>query len=399
MDFELSPTARDYLARLNDFMDEYVYPAEDDYASWRMEQGHNDHRLPPIVESLKKQARAQGLWNLFLPDVSGLSVLDYAPLAEVTGRSPDIAPEALNCAAPDTGNMEILHLFGTGEQKHRWLRPLLDGDIRSAFAMTEPDVASSDANNIATTIRRDGDDYVIDGHKWWTSGIADPNCAVLLVLGKSNPDGPRHRQHSLILVPADTPGIRVVRDLPIFGYHDQHGHGEVYFDEVRVPAANLLGGEGDGFALAQGRLGPGRIHHCMRVIGMAERALELACRRAHARIAFGKPMAELGAAQHQIAECRLAIDQARHLVLHAAWKIDKYGAKHARGDISAVKIVAPRVACDVIDRAIQIHGGKGVTDDTPLAGLYARARAMRIFDGPDDVHLRSVAKNELAKYS
>ena len=397
MNFEPSPKAQDYLDRMQHFMDECVYPAEAEYAAWRSQNGAHDRSLPPVVEEAKKQARARGLWNLFLPDVSGLSLLDYSPVAEMSGMSPDIAPEAMNCSAPDTGNMEILHLFGTDAQKQEWLAPLLDGEIRSAFAMTEPAVASSDANNIATTIRRDGDSYVIDGRKWWTSGVADPRCRVLLVMGRSNPDAPRHRQHSLVIVPLDTPGVRVVRDLPVLGRYDQHGHGEVVFDGARVPAANLMGEEGGGFALAQGRLGPGRIHHCMRVVGMAERAIDLMCRRAAGRIAFGKPLAGQGVVRAQLAEARLAVDQARLLVLQTAWKIDRYGAQAARNDISAAKIVAPRMACAVIDQAMQLHGGMGMSEDTVLAGLYARARAMRIFDGPDDVHLRSVGKYELAK--
>jgi acyl-CoA dehydrogenase len=397
MNFELSPKAQDYLDRMQHFMDECVYPIEAEYAAWRSQNGAHDRSLPPVVEEAKKQARARGLWNLFLPDVSGLSLLDYSPLAEMSGMSPDIAPEAMNCSAPDTGNMEILHLFGTDAQKQEWLAPLLDGEIRSAFAMTEPAVASSDANNIATTIRRDGDSYVIDGRKWWTSGVADPRCRVLLVMGRSNPDAPRHRQHSLVIVPLDTPGVSVVRDLPVLGRYDQHGHGEIVFEGVRVPAANLMGREGGGFALAQGRLGPGRIHHCMRVVGMAERAIDLMCRRAAGRIAFGKPLAGQGVVRAQVAEARLAVDQARLLVLQTAWKIDRYGAQAARNDISAAKIVAPRMACAVIDQAMQLHGGMGMSEDTVLASLYARARAMRIFDGPDDVHLRSVGKYELAR--
>jgi acyl-CoA dehydrogenase len=397
MDFEPSPTAREYGERLTAFMQECVYPAEPAYVQWREEQGPTDHRLPPVVEELKKEAKARDLWNLFLPAVSGLSVTDYASLAEVTGRSPDIAPEAMNCSAPDTGNMEILQQFGTPEQKAQWLEPLLDGEIRSAFAMTEPAVASSDARNIATSIRRSGDEYVIDGHKWWTSGVADPRCRILLVMGRTDESAPPDRQHSLVLVPVDTPGVRVVRDLPVFGRHDQHGHAEVYLDGVRVPATNLVGVEGGGFALAQSRLGPGRVHHCMRAIGMAERALELMCVRAASRTAFGRRLSDQGVVRLHIAESRLAIDQARLLVLQTAWTIDRYGVDAARGDIAAVKIIAPRVACDVIDRAIQVHGGMGVTDDVPLAAMYTRARALRIFDGPDDVHLRSVARYELAK--
>ena len=398
MDFEITGKARDYLDRLNDFMDSHVYPAEPTYEQWRREAGYGSHDLPPIMEELKKEARSRGLWNLFLPDVSGLTNVEYAHLAEVTGRSSRIAPEAINCAAPDTGNMEILHMFGTDEQKKTWLEPLLEAEIRSAFAMTEPEVASSDATNIATSITRDGDEYVINGRKWWTSGANDPRCKVLIVMGKTNPDANTYQQQSMILVPVDTPGVEVVRALPVFGYQDQHGHAEVRFTDVRVPASNLLGEEGGGFAIAQARLGPGRIHHCMRAMGMAERALEYMCRRATSRVAFGKPIAAQGVVQQQIAESRMEIEQARLLVLKTAWLIDKVGAKGARTEISAIKVVAPRVACAVIDRAIQVHGGAGVSDDFPLAGMYAGARTLRIADGPDEVHIRSVARQELGKY-
>ena len=398
MDFEITGRAQDYLDRLNDFMDSHVYPAESTYEQWRRDAGYGSHDLPPIMEDLKKEARSRGLWNLFLPDVSGLTNVEYAHLAEVTGRSSRIAPEAINCAAPDTGNMEILHMFGTDEQKQTWLEPLLDGEIRSAFAMTEPEVASSDATNIATSITRDGDEYVINGRKWWTSGANDPRCKVMIVMGKTNPDANTYQQQSMILVPVDTPGVDVVRALPVFGYQDQHGHAEVRFTDVRVPATNLLGEEGGGFAIAQARLGPGRIHHCMRAMGMAERALEYMCRRATSRVAFGKPIAAQGVVQQQIAESRMEIEQARLLVLKTAWLIDKVGAKGARTEISAIKVVAPRVACAVIDRAIQVHGGAGVSDDFPLAGMYAGARTLRIADGPDEVHIRSVARQELGKY-
>ncbi|MGH3319519.1 MAG: acyl-CoA dehydrogenase family protein [Streptosporangiaceae bacterium] len=398
MDFDLSPKARDHLANLQDFMESHIYPAEAAYASWRREQGHDSHDLPPIVQELKAEARRRGLWNLFLPDISGLSVQEYAPLAELTGRSPDMAPEALNCSAPDTGNMEVLHLFGTGEQKERWLRPLLDGEIRSGFAMTEPEVASSDATNISSEIRRDGDVYVVNGHKWWTSGLADPRCEVLIFMGKTDPEAPAHRQQSMVLVPVDTPGVKVRRYLPVFGYQDQHGHGDVEFHDVRVPAANLIGEEGGGFAIAQARLGPGRIHHCMRAIGMAERAFELMCRQATSRSVFGDPLADHGVVRQQIAESRMAIEQARLLVLKTAWLIDRVGTKGARTEISAIKVVVPRAVSEVIDRAIQIHGGAGVSDDTPLASMYAAVRAMRIVDGPDEVHVRSVARNELKPY-
>ncbi|WP_017626446.1 acyl-CoA dehydrogenase family protein [Nocardiopsis chromatogenes] len=398
MDFGLSPKARDHLTRLEEFMDACVYPAEPEYRRWRAEAGPDDHRLPPVMEELKAEARKRGLWNLFLPDVGGLSVSEYAPLAEVTGRSP-LAPQALNCSAPDTGNMEVLHMFGTPEQKERWLEPLLEGRIRSAFAMTEPDVASSDATNIATSIVRDGDSYVVNGRKWWISGAADPRCAVFILMGKTDPDGPVHRQQSMILVPRDTPGVEIVRALPVFGYQDQEGHCEIRFTDVRVPAENLISGEGDGFMIAQARLGPGRVHHCMRALGVAERALELMVDRAKNRVAFGAPLADQGVVQQQIAESRLAIDQARLLVMKTAWLIDEYGAKEARNEIAAIKVAAPRAALETVDRAIQVHGGAGVSDDVPLALMYAHTRAMRIFDGPDEVHLRSLAKRELKKRS
>jgi len=400
VDFALSATAQDYAARLEDFMASHVYPAESTYRAQRAELAASGtlHHVPAVIGELKGQARSRGLWNLFLPDVSGLSNLDYAHLAEIMGHSPHIAPEATNCAAPDTGNMEVLHLFGTTEQKEQWLRPLLDGEIRSAFAMTEPAVASSDATNIATEIRRDGDDYVINGRKWWISGAADPRCAVMIVMGKTDPDGPVHRQQSMVLVPMDTPGVEVVRALPVFGYQDQHGHCEITFTDVRVPASNLIGEEGGGFAIAQARLGPGRIHHCMRAIGMAERALQLMCERAVSRVAFGKELARQGVVQEQIAEARIAIEQARLLVLKTAWMIDTSGARGARTEIAAIKVVAPRITCQILDTAIQIHGGGGVSDDFPLAEMYAGARTLRIADGPDAVHLRSVARAELGRY-
>ncbi|MEV7005751.1 acyl-CoA dehydrogenase family protein [Streptosporangium sp. NPDC051022] len=398
MDFALSTKAEEYLADLTDFMVSHVYPAEPVYHEWRLTRGHDNHDLPPIVEELKAEARSRGLWNLFLPAESGMSVLDYASLAEVTGRSPDLAPEALNCAAPDTGNMELLHMFGSPEQRARWLDPLLAGEIRSAFAMTEPEVASSDATNIATSITRDGADYVINGHKWFITGAADPRCKIMIVMGKTDPEAPTHRRQSMILVPMDTQGVEVVRHLPVFGYQEQHGHSEIVFTDVRVPATNLIAEEGDGFRIAQARLGPGRIHHCMRAVGMAERALELMCARAANRVAFGQTLAQQGVVQQQIAESRLAIEQARLLTLKAAWLIDTVGARAAAAEISAIKVVAPRMACEVIDRAIQIHGGMGVCDDVPLAAMYAQARAMRIFDGPDEVHIRAVARRELKPY-
>ncbi|SCG39200.1 acyl-CoA dehydrogenase family protein [Micromonospora coxensis] len=400
MDFEPTARAAEHLKRLQEFMDEHVYPAEAVYAAQRAElaAAGNRHHLPAVVEDLKAEARRRGLWNLFLPDVSGLTNVEYAPLAELMGRSIDLAPEATNCAAPDTGNMEILHMFGTAEHKERWLRPLLDGEIRSAFAMTEPDVASSDATNISTRIERDGDSYVINGRKWWTTGIADPRCRIMIVMGKTDPSADTHRQQSMILVPVDTPGVEVVRSLPVFGYHDQHGHGEVVFTDVRVPASHLLGEEGGGFALAQARLGPGRIHHCMRAIGLAERALSLLVRRATSRVAFGQELARQGVVQQQIAESRMAIEQARLLTLKAAWMIDRYGAKNARTEIAAIKVIAPRVALEVVDRAIQVHGGAGVSDDFPLAAMYAGARTLRIADGPDEVHVRDVARREIRRH-
>jgi acyl-CoA dehydrogenase len=395
--------AQEYLAKLAQFMDEHVYPAEPVYAAQRRElaaQG-NLHHLPAVVEELKVIARSQGLWNLFLPDCSdpehGLSVLDYAHLAEITGRSIEIAPEAINCSAPDTGNMEVLHMFGTVEQQQRWLQPLLDGRIRSGFAMTEPDVASSDATNISTRIERDGDEYVISGRKWWTTGALDPRCEVLIVMGKTDPKADTHRQQSMVLVPMDTPGVTVHRSLPVFGYHDQHGHGEIEFDNVRVPVTNLIGEEGAGFAIAQARLGPGRIHHCMRMIGLAERALDMMVDRAKERVAFGGPLADQGVIRESIALSRIEIEQARLLTLKAAAMIDEVGAKGARTEIAAIKVVAPRVACDVIDRAIQVHGGAGVSDDTPLAAMYAGARSLRLADGPDEVHLRDIARVELRR--
>ncbi|MDQ1668213.1 MAG: acyl-CoA dehydrogenase [Actinomycetota bacterium] len=397
MDFAVSDRATQVLEQLRSFMDERVLPAEPVYDEQRrtLRAEGRPHALPPVVEQLKTEARERELWNLFLPDVSGLSVLDYAPVAELTGWSPVLAPEALNCAAPDTGNMEALHLVGTDEQKQRWLDPLLAGEIRSGFAMTEPDVASSDAGNIRTSIVRDGDDYVINGRKWWTTGAADERCKVLILMGRTDPDAAAHRQQSLVLVPMDTPGVELVRSLPVFGYDDQHGHGEIVFTDVRVPVTNLLGREGEGFAVAQARLGPGRVHHCMRAIGMAERALSLMTERARTRSVFGRPLADHGMLQRQVAEGRIAIEQVRLLVLKTAWLIDTVGTRGAATEIAAIKVAAPRVACQVIDDAIQVHGGAGVSDDTPLAAMYAAARTLRIVDGPDEVHLRSVARREL----
>jgi len=400
MDFSPSPLAAQWLATVRDYMDRSVYPAEPVYEEQRREltaRGRpND--LPPVMVELQAEARSLGLWNLFLPAVSGLSNLDYAAIAEETGRSPFIAPAAMNSLSPDSGNMELLHMFATEDQRRRWLQPLLDGDIRSGFSMTEPDVASSDATNISTSIVRDGDDYVINGRKWWTTGAGDPRCRVLIVMGKTDPDAPPHRQQSMILVPLETPGVEVVRVLPVFGFRDQQGHCEITYTDVRVHVTNLLGGEGDGFVVAQSRLGPGRVHHCMRAIGMAERALELACRRAMSRVAFGGPLSDQGLVQAQIAESRMEIEQTRLLVLKTAWLIDEVGAKQARTEIAAIKVMAPRVALKVLDRSIQIHGGAGVTEDFPLAEIWSRARTLRIVDGPDEVHLRTVARQEIRKY-
>jgi acyl-CoA dehydrogenase len=399
VDFDHSAKAQDYIGRMQDFLDTRILPAEAEYEAYRREKGSEDHTLPPVVEELKLEARERGLWNLFLPDVSGLKNVEYAAIAEITGWSSHIAPEAINCDAPNTGNMEVLHMFGTPEQKSQWLSPLMEGQIRSAFAMTEPEVASSDATNISTSIVRDGDDYVINGRKWWTSGINDPRCKIMILMGKTDPDQSAHRQQSMILVPTDTPGVEIVRALPVFGYQDQHGHGEVRFTDVRVPASNPIANEGDGFMIAQARLGPGRIHHCMRAIGAAERALQLMCRRAVSRHAFGGEIAKQGVVREQIAESRMEIDQARLMVLKTADMIDKVGAKGARSEIAAIKVIAPRVALAVVDRAIQVHGGAGVSDDFPLARMYASLRTLRIADGPDEVHVRTVARQELGKYA
>ncbi len=398
MDFAPSAEAEEYLGRLSAFLDEVVLPAEPEYERWLRAQPPGSHAYPPVLDELKAQARERGLWNLFLPGQGHpLKVIDYALIAEMTGRSVDLAPEAINCSAPDTGNMEVLHLFGTPQQKQQWLEPLLAGEIRSAFAMTEPDVASSDATNISTRIERDGDEYVINGRKWWISGAGGERCRIFIVMGKTDPTASPHRQQSMILVPRDTAGVSVVRDLPVFGYYDRETHCEVRFDDVRVPASNLIAGEGDGFMIAQARLGPGRIHHCMRAIGMAERALDLMIERAGSRVAFGGPIAEQGVVQQQIAESRLEIEQARLLVLKTAWLIDNVGAKGARTEIAAIKVAAPRAALSVIDRAIQVHGGGGVSDDFPLAQMWAHARTLRLADGPDEVHLRTMARRELGR--
>src|SRR5271166_788577 len=388
MDFGLSPGAEEVCARMWEFMREEVFPAEREYEQWRA--SHDPHAHPPVLERLKASAKKRDLWNLFLPEISGLSNLDYAAVAEISGWSPVIAPEAINCQAPDTGNMETLHLFATPEQKEQWLEPLLSGEIRSALAMTEPDVASSAATNHTTPMVRDGDDYVING-------AADPRCQVLIVMGKTDPRADTHRQQSMILVPRDAPGMTIERQLPIFGYQDQHGHSEIVFRDVRVPASNMLAAEGDGFMIAQARLGPGRIHHAMRAIGMAERALGLMVDRAKSRVAFGKHLSDQGVVRELIAQSRIDIDQARLLVYKTAWLIDKYGAKGARTEIAAIKVAAPAMATAVIDRAIEVFGGMGVSDDTPLAYFYAWARSLRIVDGPDAVHRRSIAREELRR--
>lgn len=400
MDFDFSPRVQELREALSEFMDEFVYPAEEIYAE-QMAAAADPHHHPQIVEELKGAARARGLWNLFLPDPesgAGLSVLEYAPLAEITGRSPDLAPEAVNCSAPDTGNMETLHLFGTDEQKLRWLRPLLDGTIRSCISMTEPDVASSDPRNIRTSIRADGDELVIRGRKWFSTGAASPRCRVALVMGVTDPDGHPYRRQSLVLVPMDSPGVEIEHSSPVFGYQERGGHATIRFDDVRVPASNLLGERGAGFAIAQARLGPGRIHHCMRAIGMAERAFDMMCARAQARRTFGSTLAGHGVVRDWIAESRILIEQARLLVLKTAWMIDTMGMKSARIEISAIKVAVPRMAVSVLDRAIQLFGAAGVSDSFPLARLYAQARALQIVDGPDEVHIRAVARRELARY-
>jgi acyl-CoA dehydrogenase len=401
MDFALSPKTTEYAAKLQGFMDSEVFPAEAIYHLQREQllAAGKPHALPAVVEELKIKAKALGLWNLFLPHYGhGLSVTDYATLAEITGWSPDLAPEAINCAAPDTGNMELLDMFATDEQKKQWLQPLLDGQIRSAFAMTEPAVASSDARNIQTQIVKDGDHYVINGTKWWTTGAMDERCEILIVMGKTNPAADDHHQQSMVLVPMNTPGVKVVRNLTVFGYVDQHGHAEVSFTNVRVPVANLLGTEGEGFALAQARLGPGRIHHCMRAIGMAERALSLMIQRTVSREAFGKELVRQGVIQEWIAQARIDIEQARLLVLKAAWMIDSVGAKGARKEIAAIKVAVPQMAERIIDHAIQSYGGAGVSQDSPLAAMYAGVRTLRIVDGPDEVHIRDIARLEIKPY-
>jgi len=399
VDFMPSKRSRELAGRLTTFLAERVVPAEAIAESQLTELG-DPHGHPPVLEELKAEARSLGLWNLFLPHptrwTEGLSNLDYAPLAELMGRSP-LAPEACNCSAPDTGNMEILALHGTPEQQERWLGPLLEGEIRSCFAMTEPEVASSDATNVACRIMADGDEWVIDGHKWWTTGGGNHRCKVAIVMGVTNPDAPPHHRHSMVLVPMDTPGVEIVRTLPVFGYLDRESHAEIRFDHVRVPRSNLLGAEGEGFAIAQARLGPGRIHHCMRALGLAERALELLCERADGRSAFGHRLAEADLLRAGVAESRLALDQARLLTLWTAWRMDTAGTKAARIEISAIKVAVVRAALEVVDRAIQAHGAMGVSDDAPLARAWAGLRTLRIADGPDEVHLLSVGRRELAR--
>ena len=400
MDFGFSERARDWQTRMKGFMDEAVFPAEARFEEQVAAAG-SPHGDLVVYTDLIAEARRRGLWNLFLPDErwgAGLSVLEYAPLAEMTGWSPFLAPRATNCAAPDTGNMEILAMFGTPQQQQRWLVPLLEGEIRSCFSMTEPAVASSDATNISCTIESDGGDYLITGTKWWSSGAMSPRCKVAIVMGVTDPDADPYHRQSMVLVPLDTTGVRVVRDMTVFGYHEPGGHPEIRYEGVRVPKGNLLGEEGSGFAIAQARLGPGRIHHCMRLIGMAERAFDVMCRRALQRTAFGKTLAEQGVVQEWIAESRIRIEQARLMVLKAAWLIDTVGVKGARIEISAIKVAVPEMATWVIDRGIQVLGGAGVSQDFPLAALYAHARALRIADGPDEVHKRSVARRELRRF-
>jgi acyl-CoA dehydrogenase len=400
MDFALTDRCKEYQERLEAFMDERVYPAESVYAG-QMRDAGNPNFHPPIIEELKAEARERGLWNLFHPDPAwgpGLANAEYAPLAEIMGRSAHLAPEACNCSAPDTGNMEVLTHFGTDEHKEKWLRPLLDGEVRSAFGMTEPDVASSDATNIQLRMVRDGDEYVLDGRKWWSSNALHQNCKVLIVMGKTDVDGPAHRQQSMMVVPLDTPGVEVVRPLSVFGYLDREGHPEVRFDNVRVPTSALLAGEGDGFLISQARLGPGRIHHCMRSIGAAERALDMLCERALSRVTFGKPVAENANIQDWIAESRIELEMVRLLTLKAAWMMDTVGNRVARTEIAAIKVAAPQVALKVIDRAIQVHGGGGVSGDFPLAEMWAQQRTLRLADGPDEVHKRTIARHELGRH-
>jgi acyl-CoA dehydrogenase len=399
MDFDFSPKVQGLRKQVSQFMEDYVYPNEKTFED-QLNSGPDRWQIPPIIEELKEKSKSAGLWNLFLPESEygyGLTNLEYAPLSEIMGRV-HWGSEVFNCSAPDTGNMEVLSRYGTPEQQKEWLEPLLEGKIRSCFAMTEPAVASSDATNIESRIVRDGDEYVINGRKWWSSGMGDPRCKILIFMGKTDTSAPRHRQQSMILVPRDTPGVKVVRLLSVFGYdHAPHGHGEVDFEDVRVPASNLLLGEGRGFEIAQGRLGPGRIHHCMRCIGVAERALELMCERAKSRVAFGTTLAEKGSLREDIAKSRMEIDQARLLTLHAAHKMDEVGNKEARNEIAQIKVVAPNVTQRVLDRAIQAHGGMGVCQDTLLPHWWAANRTLRLADGPDQVHMEAIAKRELAR--
>lgn len=403
MDFGYSPKTQELRAAVSAFMDEHVYPNEGRYWAELEANTQAGKRWTPlqVIEDLKPKARAAGLWNLFLPESdlgAGLTNQEYAPLAEIMGRVL-WSSEVFNCSAPDTGNMEVLVRYGSAEQKKRWLEPLLRGEIRSGFAMTEPAVASSDAANIEASIRRDGDDYVINGRKWWTSGAGDPRCQILIFMGKTDAEAPKYSQQSMILVPMDTPGVKIIRPLTVMGYDDApHGHMEIQFDDVRVPASNLLLGEGRGFEIAQGRLGPGRIHHCMRLIGLAERALDLMCQRALQRVAFGKPIAQHGVTQERIAEARCRIEQARLLTLKAAWMMDVAGNKTAKAEIAMIKVVAPQMACQVIDWAMQVHGGAGMCQDFPLAFYYTQARTLRFADGPDEVHRNAIAKLELGKH-
>jgi acyl-CoA dehydrogenase len=402
MHFDYDRTTKHFIARMHEFMDEVVQPAEETFAA-EMDQLEDRWAWTrtPVIARLREEARSRGLWNLFLPGKSGagLTNLQYAPLAEISGRSLQLAPPAMNCAAPDTGNIEVLEMFGTPDQKERWLEPLLAGQIRSGFAMTEPDVASSDATNIATRIQRDGDSYVINGRKWWTTGAMNPDAQILIVMGKTDPEADRHRQQSQIVVPRDTPGVEFRRGMQVFGYEDREhgGHAEIEFHDVRVPVENLIGGEGEGFAIAQARLGPGRIHHCMRSIGLAERAVELMCDRANQRVAFGKPLAQQGVIRDWIAESRVRIEQLRLLVLKTAWLMDTVGNKGAHTEIQAIKIATPRTVEWILDKAIQVHGAGGLSQDFPLAASYANIRSLRFADGPDEAHKNSLARHELRK--
>jgi acyl-CoA dehydrogenase len=402
MEFAHSAKSAAYVQRVGDFIRTEIEPVEAEYLRAVHAQAEHPYTAPPVMEELKAKARERGLWNLFLPDEThgaGLTNVEYAPLAELMGRSP-MASEVFNCSAPDTGNMEVLHLYGSEEQKRKWLEPLLRGEIRSVFCMTEPEVASSDATNMAATAVVKDDQIVLNGRKWFSSGIGHSNCRVAIFMGLTDPDAPRYAQHSMVLVPLDTPGVNIERMLPVFGRHDEpFGHGEVTFTDVRLPLDSVIAGPGRGFEIAQGRLGPGRIHHCMRLIGLAERSLELACKRATERVAFGKPLADLGGNRERIAKARIAINQARLLVLYTAWKLDTEGLQGARSEVSQIKVVVPNVATDVIDMAIQLHGAAGVTDDYPLAAAYTGARSLRLADGPDEVHLHLVARQELKAYT